>query len=96
MSQKRLKNAKLRRSLHISEAPNWTMVRRKTNAKRMKQNNEREVRMMEQPNTMKDMMAMIDAQVEEQMKLTPPHLKLVVKIRTTKEGVVVDFDRVAR
>jgi hypothetical protein len=92
MSQKRLKNAKLRRSLHISETPNWTMVRRKTNVKK----NEREVRKMEQPNTMKDMMEMIDAQVEEQMKLTPPHMKLLVNIRTTKEGVVLDFDREVR
>ena len=48
------------------------------------------------PNDMKEMMAVIDAHIEEQMKLTPPHMKLKVKLRTTKEGVVVDFDREVR
>ena len=38
MSQKRLKNAKLRRSLHISEAPNWTMVKKNTYAKKETKN----------------------------------------------------------
>ena len=48
------------------------------------------------PNDMKEMMAVIDAHIEEQMKLTPPHMKLKVKLRTTKEGVVGDFDREVR
>jgi hypothetical protein len=48
------------------------------------------------PKDTAEMMAMIDAHIEEQMRLTPPNMKLLVNIRTTKEGVVVDFDRVVK
>ena len=71
-------------------------MKKKTNVERMKRNNEREVRVMTAPVNMDGMMRMIDAQVEEQMKLTPPNMKLLVNIRTTKEGVVLDFDRVVK
>ena len=48
------------------------------------------------PKDMAEMMAMIDAHIEEQMRLTPPHMKLKVRIRNTTEGLVVDFDREMR
>ena len=48
------------------------------------------------PQDAAEMMALMDAHIEKQLRLTPPHMKLKVKIRKTTEGMVLDFDRVRR
>ena len=64
--------------------------------KKKKPNKNRKIGREPVPQDAAEMMAMMDAHIEKQLRLTPPHMNLKVKIRKTTEGMVVDFDWVRR